>query len=124
MCIGLIFIRIFLYSTTSQYTLKAFPSLSEDYSFQASKITSAFTGDPSFFAYNGEEEEEEQEDPDAPPIERFREIHRLAYTVQVFRLITIIYSYTDHRHIVVLILQSFRLRMMHILEIILDDLQL
>eukprot|EP00401_Gymnodinium_catenatum_P068403 CAMPEP_0117470666 /NCGR_PEP_ID=MMETSP0784-20121206/7332_1 /TAXON_ID=39447 /ORGANISM="" /LENGTH=172 /DNA_ID=CAMNT_0005264759 /DNA_START=170 /DNA_END=684 /DNA_ORIENTATION=+ len=43
----------------------------------------AFTGDPSFFAFHGEEaEEEEPEDPDAPPVERFREVHRLTYTVK------------------------------------------
>lgn len=53
----------------------------------------AFTGDPSFFAYNGEEPE--PEDPEAPPVERFREIHRLAYTVKVssymFRLFLPLY---------------------------------
>lgn len=37
-------------------------------------------GDPSFFAYNGEEPEEI--DPEAPPIERFREVHRLTYVVK------------------------------------------
>jgi radial spoke head protein 9 len=56
------------------------PHLPEDYVKQAEKITTAFLGDPSFFAYNGEEPE--PEDPEAPPVERFREVHRLAWTVQ------------------------------------------
>lgn len=41
-----------------------------------------FTGDPSFFAFNGEENAE-PEDSEAPPVERFRELHRLSYTVRV-----------------------------------------
>ena len=41
-----------------------------------------FTGDPSFFNFSGSDEVEE-EDPDAPPVERFREVHRLSYVVQV-----------------------------------------
>jgi hypothetical protein len=41
------------------------PVITEDYAALASKITAAFTGDPSFFAYNGEEEEPEPEDPDS-----------------------------------------------------------
>lgn len=68
-------------STTSKFVLEAFPYLPEDYIKQAEKISSAFLGDPPFFAYNGEDPE--PEDPDAPPAERFREYHRLAYTVAV-----------------------------------------
>jgi hypothetical protein len=70
-------------STTSDFVLRAAPHISEEYTKLASKIRIAFTGDPSFFAYNGEEEEPEPEDPDAPPVERFREVHRLTYTVKV-----------------------------------------
>ena len=55
--------------------------LSKEYEAQAEAITSRFVGDASFFAYNGEEPE--PEDPDAPPVERFRELHRLANVVQV-----------------------------------------
>ena len=68
-------------STTGDYVLRALPSLSEEYEAQAQTITSRFTGDPSFMAYNGQEPEEV--DPEAPPVERFREMHRLSYTVQV-----------------------------------------
>ena len=50
-----------LFSTTSDYTLKAAPPISEEYTAIASKITTAFLGDPSFFAYNGEEAEAEHE---------------------------------------------------------------
>lgn len=73
-------------STTSDFVLRAVPYISDEYANQASKIRIAFTGDPSFFAYNGEEEEPEPEDPDAPPVERFREVHRLAFTVKVLTL--------------------------------------
>ena len=47
------------------------------------KLTSTLTGDPSFFAFNGDEAEPEEEDPESPPVERFRELHRLSYTVRV-----------------------------------------
>lgn len=77
------YVIIVVCSTTSDFVLRAAPHISEDYENQASKIRIAFTGDPSFFAYNGEEEEPEPEDPDAPPVERFREVHRLTYTVKV-----------------------------------------
>jgi hypothetical protein len=72
-----------LHSITSDYTLRAIQHLPEDYVKQAEKITEAFRGDPSFFAYNGEESEPEPEDPEAPPVERFREVHRLAWVVRV-----------------------------------------
>jgi len=71
----------YYYCTTSDYTLKAFPPLKEEYVTQASKLTSAFLGEPSFFAYNGEDPDA-VDDPDAPPVEKFREVHRLLYTVQ------------------------------------------
>lgn len=57
--------------------------MTEEYTKQAASILTAFLGDPSFFAYNGEEEEPEPEDPEAPPVERFREMNRLTYTVNV-----------------------------------------
>jgi len=69
----------FYFCTTSDYTLKALPPISDDYKGKAEKIKTSFLGDPSFFAYSGEEEEE---DPEAAPVERFREIHRLTQTVQ------------------------------------------
>lgn len=78
------YFRFHFYSTTSDFVLRAVPFISDEYVNLASKIRIAFTGDPSFFAYNGEEEEPEPEDPDAPPVERFREVHRLAFTVKVF----------------------------------------
>ena len=71
---------VFCCSTTSDYTLRAVPHLPEDYVKQAAAIRTAFLGDPSFFAYNGEEPE--PEDPEAPPVERFREVHRLGYIIQ------------------------------------------
>lgn len=78
-------IQFSMYSTSSDFTLRALPYLTEEYTKQAEKITSAFLGDPSFFAYNGEDPdaEPEEEDPDAPPVERFREMNRLTYTVNV-----------------------------------------
>lgn len=57
------------------------PFLTEEYEKTAKKIFTPFLGDPSFFAYNGEDPE--PEDPEAPPVERFREVHRLAYNVNV-----------------------------------------
>jgi hypothetical protein len=71
----------FYFCTTSDFTLRAVPPLTEDYSKQASTITTAFLGDPSFFAYNGEDPE--PEDPEAPPVERFREINRLGFVINV-----------------------------------------
>lgn len=73
-------LRTVSFSITSDYTLRAMPHLPEDYVKQAEVITTAFLGDPSFFAYNGEDPE--PEDPEAPPVERFREVHRLAWTIQ------------------------------------------
>jgi hypothetical protein len=49
-------------STTSDYVLKALPTISAEYVEFAEKLKSAFTGDPSFFAYNGEEEETQQDE--------------------------------------------------------------
>lgn len=70
-----------VYSTSSDYTLRSMPFLTEEYQKMAKNIFIPFLGDPSFFAYNGEDPE--PEDPEAPPVERFREVHRLAYNVQV-----------------------------------------
>ena len=75
-------INIYMYiSTTGDYTLRALPVLSDDYESQAQTLTMRFTGDPSFFNFAGTEEVEE-EDPEAPPVERFREVHRLSYVIQ------------------------------------------
>ena len=86
--IGILFVDVVLavnlnHSTTSDYVLRALPTLSADYQAQADKLTIPFTGDPSFFAFFGEEAEPEPEDPEAPPVERFREVHRLSSTVKV-----------------------------------------
>lgn len=70
----------FYYCTPSNYYLKGLPPLSKEYEILAAAVTTRFVGDASFFAYNGEEAE--PEDPDAPPVERFRELHRLSYVVQ------------------------------------------
>ena len=76
----------YYYCTTSDYTLRAVPILSAEYEAQAEKITSPFTGDPSFMAYGGLEPEEPT-DPEAegaaPPVERFREVHRLTFNIKV-----------------------------------------
>lgn len=52
----------FLCSTTDDYILKAIPKISQEYEEQAEKLTSTFTGDPSFFAFTGGEEEVEPVD--------------------------------------------------------------
>jgi hypothetical protein len=73
-------------STTSDYTLRATPILSQEYESQAdSLVLLPFTGDPSYMQYNGAEPEDpvDPDDPDAPPPkELFREVHRLSHTVQ------------------------------------------
>lgn len=60
--------------------MRSLPHISDEYAKEAEKIRTAFLGDPSFFAYKGEDPE--PEDPEAPPVERFREVHRLTYTVK------------------------------------------
>lgn len=75
-------VKKYYYCTTSDYVLRALPMLSADYQAQADKLSIPFTGDPSFFAFYGEEAEAEPEDPEAPPVERFREVHRLSSTVK------------------------------------------
>mmetsp|Transcript_10594 Transcript_10594/g.16052 ORF Transcript_10594/g.16052 Transcript_10594/m.16052 type:complete len:277 (+) Transcript_10594:57-887(+) len=78
-------VKKYYYCTTSDYTLRAAPQLSAEYESQAEGITSQFTGDPSFMAYNGEEPEEpaDPDDPDAPPPkEVFREVHRLSFIIK------------------------------------------
>mmetsp|Transcript_19691 Transcript_19691/g.19791 ORF Transcript_19691/g.19791 Transcript_19691/m.19791 type:complete len:275 (-) Transcript_19691:95-919(-) len=72
----------YYYCTTSSYVLKAVPELSSEYEEMAQSITSRFTGDASYMQYNGAEPEEEPDDPDMPPVERFREVHRLSYNVK------------------------------------------
>lgn len=68
------------YSTTGTYVLKQLPELTEEYTNKAKAINSRFKGDPSFPLEGGAEAEEGEEN---PTTERFREIHRLTYTVQV-----------------------------------------
>ena len=71
----------YFYCNPSDYLLRAVPPLSAEYEKTAQALTQRFTGDPSFFNFSGAEEDE-AEDPDAPPVERFREIHRLAYAIK------------------------------------------
>jgi len=59
------------------------PINTKEYDEKSVAIRSMFVGDPSFFAFNGDEEEITQDDPDAPPVERFREMNRLSFTVKV-----------------------------------------
>jgi hypothetical protein len=73
--------KVYYFCTTSNYKLSILPTLSADYIAKAEALKMQFTGDPSVFTFNGEEAE--PEDPEAPPVERFRELHRLAYTVKV-----------------------------------------
>lgn len=54
--------------------------MTDEYINIAKKLTTPFLGDPSYFAYNGIEAE--AEDPEAPPVERFREMHRLHYIIK------------------------------------------
>merc|ERR1711991_603949 len=70
--------KSFYYCNPSNYYLRALPVLSKEYEDLAKAITKRFTGDASFFAFNGEDPEE----PEAPPVERFRELHRLSYVVR------------------------------------------
>lgn len=58
------------------------PINTDDYETIAKKITTRFRGEPSFFAYNGEDESELEPEEGAAPVERFREMNRLAYTVK------------------------------------------
>jgi radial spoke head protein 9 len=72
----------YYYCTPSDYLLRALPPLSKEYEEMAEKLRVPFTGDPSFFAFNGEDPDAEPEDPDAPPVERFKEVNRLSYAVK------------------------------------------
>lgn len=76
--------RKYYFCTTSDYLLRQMPNNSVEYNEQAAGITSMFVGDPSFFAFNGEEAEPEPpgDDPDAKPVEIFREVNRLSYIVK------------------------------------------
>jgi len=74
--------RKYYFCTTSDYLLRQMPKNSKEYDERSSGLTSMFVGDPSFFAFSGEEVDAPPEDPEAPPVERFREINRLAYTVK------------------------------------------
>lgn len=77
--------KSFYYCNPSNYYLRALPPLSKEYEETAKSLTARFTGDASFFAYNGEDPEEPEPDPEdenAAPVERFRELHRLSYVVR------------------------------------------
>uniref|UniRef100_A0A7S2V1U7 Radial spoke head protein 9 homolog n=1 Tax=Fibrocapsa japonica TaxID=94617 RepID=A0A7S2V1U7_9STRA len=72
----------FYYCTGKDYTLRQLPVLSEEYTTMAKSIKGRFKGDPSVPLDGGEEDEDE--DPESGiQKERFREIHRLTYTVQM-----------------------------------------
>lgn len=71
--------KVYYFCTTGDYKLRIVPTLSADYVAKAEGMKTQFTGDPSVFTFNGEEAEPDED----PPKERFREIHRLSYTVKV-----------------------------------------
>ena len=71
--------KIYYFCTTGDYKLRIVPTLSTEYIAKAEGIKTQFTGDPSVFTFNGEEADVDED----PPKERFREIHRLSYTVKV-----------------------------------------
>ena len=79
----------FFFCTTSDFTLGQMPDMTEDFTKMAAAITAPFRGEPSLpllaDGSAGEPDEPvpepaEGEEPQAPP-ERFREMHRLAYSV-------------------------------------------
>lgn len=74
--------KVFYYCNPSNYYLRALPPLSKEYEDTAKVLNTRFTGDASFFAYNGEDQEEPETEEGAPPVERFREVHRLSYVVR------------------------------------------
>jgi len=71
----------YYFCTTNEYVLKALPPLSQEYKDTAESLTMALTGDASFFKFNPDGEYED-DDPEQPPVERFRELHRLSHTVR------------------------------------------
>jgi radial spoke head protein 9 len=76
----------YFYCTSGDFTLVQMPPLSEEFSKMASAISIPFRGEPSLplmadgSAAAADEEPAEGEE-EAPPPERFREMHRLAFTV-------------------------------------------
>lgn len=75
--------KFFYYCNPSNYHLRSLPPLSKEYENTAKALTTRFTGDASFFAYNGEDQDEpETEEEGVSPVERFRELHRLSYVVR------------------------------------------
>jgi radial spoke head protein 9 len=79
-------LKKFYFCTTSDYTLRAVPPTTSEFDKKAAELLTQFEGDPSFFMYSEGLEEEvpnEDEDAEAPKQDsKFREIHRLAYTVR------------------------------------------
>ena len=82
----------FYFCTSSDYTLRAVPPITEDYALKAKTLLSQFEGDPSFFKYTEADEEEEpeevpnedEEEAEKPKLDtKFREIHRLSYVIKV-----------------------------------------
>jgi radial spoke head protein 9 len=71
-------------STTSDFTLGQMPSLSPEWTKVAEAITIPFRGEPSLplMADGTSASPDEPSDESAPPPERFREMHRLAFTVE------------------------------------------
>ncbi len=72
-------------STTGNFTLVQMPKLSPEWAKAAAAISVPFRGEPSLpLLADGAEAAPDAEpapdaDPDAPPPERFREMHRLAF---------------------------------------------
>lgn len=75
-------IRRYYFATSSDPTLRQFPVLSDAYKKLAQELPKGmrFKGDPSL-PLDADPEEPEEEEEGKPPPERFRELHRLAYTV-------------------------------------------
>ena len=85
-----------VFSTTSDYQLRQMPNNNAEYDSRAKVITSLFVGDPSFFAFNGDETEAPaSDDPEAKPVEIFREINRLSFTVKVISCLLHLYLYLN-----------------------------
>jgi len=76
--------KTYYFCTTGNYELKSMPPLTPEYTAKAETLKMQFTGDAAVSTFNGEEAE--PEDPEAPPVEKFREVHRLAYTVKVRKI--------------------------------------
>ncbi|CAM9526033.1 unnamed protein product, partial [Chrysoparadoxa australica] len=74
-------IKEYYYCTVNDTALRQMPQLNENCKALAAKCKGRFKGDPSL-PLDKEPEEQDDGDEEAKGPERFREVHRLAYTVQ------------------------------------------